>query len=448
MNGLPKPRRSIRGKLARLVLISVGLGLGVAAGLDLYQEARRYILAKRETLLATAQVFGAATSKAVAARDPDAVLQAIRAIARVPGLVHAEVEDVTGESLAQIGGAVRLHGDLDLNESSAVSPLDLLRSATVQVAVPVIEAGQPVGRIVLVSETGDLFARFRDTLMTAAIGSALAIAIGLLISLRLQRAITRPLAALTETMARIERNHDYTASIAVMGDDETGMLASTFNSMIDEIRRATSDLVAREEEIIHRLSRAAEQRDDQTGEHIMRMAKLCRFVTQGLGMDANLADDIVRAAPMHDVGKIAVPDAILFKAGRLDSAERREMQKHAQKGYEILRDSKSALIQLAAEIALTHHERWDGAGYPRGLKGEDIPLAGRIAAVADVCDALASARPYKKAWPLDAVQAYLVKNAGAQLDRACVQALVARWADVERLYAGLTSTTGPVPRAA
>lgn len=439
-----KARRSIRGKLARLVLISVGIALGIAAALDVYQESRRYILVKRETLLATAQVFSAATSKAVATRDTAAVIQAIRAIARVPGLVHAEVEDSNGATLTEIGGAVRLNGDLDLDERGTASPLDLLRSGTVKIAVPVIEAGQPVGRLVLVSETSDLFARFGSVLLTATIGSALAVAIGLLISFRLQRSITRPLVSLTETMAAVERDHDYTSSIVVTGDDETAVLASGFNSMIGEIRKATIDLVAREEEIIHRLSRAAEQRDDQTGEHIMRMAKLCRLVTQGLGLDEKLSDDIYRAAPMHDVGKIGVPDAILFKTGRLDPNERREMEKHAQFGYEILRDSNSTLIQLAAEIALCHHERWDGTGYPRGLRGEDIPLSGRIASVADVCDALASERPYKKAWPLEAVKAYLIENSGTQLDPACVRALIARWPSVENLYSGSKDFTGPV----
>ena len=434
MTASSEPRRSIRGKLVRLVLVSVGISLGGAATLDVFHESRRYVLTKRETLLATAQVFSAATSKAVATRDTAAVMQAIRAVARVPGLVHAEVEDSTGETLAQIGDAVRLSGDLDLDGSDAVSPMDLLSSRTVQISVPVVEAGRPVGRLVLVSETSDLMDRFVSVLLTAAAGSALAVMIGLVISLRLQRSITRPLVSLTQTMARIEQSHDYTAKLEITGDDETGVLASSFNSMIDEIRKTTSDLVAREEEIIHRLSRAAEQRDDQTGEHIIRMAKLCWLIAQGLGLGERRSEDIYRAAPMHDVGKIGVRDAILFKPGRLDPDERREMERHARFGYEILRDSNSPLIQLAANIALTHHERWDGGGYPRGLKGDDIPLEGRVAAVADVCDALASERPYKKPWALEAIRTFLLENSGTQFDPSCVQSLIYRWSDVEQIY--------------
>ena len=146
-------------------------------------------------------------------------------------------------------------------------------------------------------------------------------------------------------------------------------------------------------------------------------------------------------APLHDVGKIAVPDSIMFKPARLDAAERREMERHTTYGYEILRDSESDLVVLAAEMAWSHHERWDGSGYPRGLEGNDIPLVGRIAAVADVCDALASERPYKPAWSLEAVRGHLVENSGTQFDPACVESLLSRWDAVEALYAGPGAAT-------
>ena len=130
----------------------------------------------------------------------------------------------------------------------------------------------------------------------------------------------------------------------------------------------------------------------------------------------------------------------MFKPGKLDAAERREMEKHTAYGYEILRDSKSDLVLMAAEMAWSHHERWDGTGYPRGLKGNAIPLVGRIAAVADVTDALASKRPYKPAWSLDAVHAHLVENSGTQFDPACAEALLKQWDAVEELYATSTET--------
>ena len=192
-----------------------------------------------------------------------------------------------------------------------------------------------------------------------------------------------------------------------------------------EVARATETLVSREEEIILRLSRAAEQRDDGTGDHIVRMASLCRTIAEGLGLGPDLARTIWLAAPMHDVGKIGISDAILLKPGPLDPQERREMERHAEYGFRILDGSSSELIRTAAEMALSHHERFDGKGYPRGLSGEAIPLSGRIAAVADVCDALASERPYKPAWSLDRIKAYLIENAGTQFDPRVTEALLA-----------------------
>jgi putative two-component system response regulator len=168
------------------------------------------------------------------------------------------------------------------------------------------------------------------------------------------------------------------------------------------------------------------------------MASLCRTIADGLGLDPDVTRTLYLAAPMHDVGKIGVSDAILLKPDRLDPEERREMQRHAEYGFRILDGSSSELIRTAAEMALAHHERWDGTGYPRGLAAEAIPLCGRIAAVADVCDALASERPYKPAWSLDRIKAYLIENAGTQFDPQCVRALIGRWGEVVALYGAQT----------
>ncbi|MGU3656173.1 HD domain-containing phosphohydrolase [Methylobacterium fujisawaense] len=190
------------------------------------------------------------------------------------------------------------------------------------------------------------------------------------------------------------------------------------------------------EELVGRLLRAAERRDDDTGNHIVRMAEASRVIARRLGLDDETVRLIHGAAPMHDVGKIGVPDAVLLKPGRLDENERRIMESHVEEGYEILRDSTIPLVQVAAEIASSHHERWDGTGYPRGLSGEAIPLSGRIAAVADVFDALASDRPYKTAWPSEKALDYLVQNSGRQFDPKCVQAFVDGWQEIAPLYAG------------
>ncbi|MDB5589901.1 MAG: hypothetical protein JWR86_426 [Enterovirga sp.] len=443
-----RPARTIRAQLRRLVLLSVGAALLLNAGLGLFHEAHRYLDSKRNTLLAAAQAFAAAAGPGLAAGSEVTVTQAIRAIARVPTVVYAEVQDRAGRRIAQLGGAVRLAGDLDLSDREAGSVLKLLKSRTAQVAVPVIDSGEQIGRLILVADVSDLDATLWRTLLPTALGSALAASIGLLISVRLQASITEPLAELGRTMSRIGQTHDYQGSVQVRRDDEVGALARTFNVMIGEIRRATAAIEQREQEVILRLSRATEKRDGDTGDHIMRMATLCRVTAEGMGLDRHVVDNIHRAAPLHDIGKVGVSDAIMFKNGPLDPEERRAMEKHAEHGYEVLRDSDSELIQLAAEIALSHHERWDGAGYPRRLKGEQIPLSGRIAAVADVSDALASKRAYKKGWTLDEVRSFLLANAGTQFDPDCVQALVSRWPDVEALYGPSRAAMSPEPAAA
>src|SRR5215208_2636677 len=229
-------RRSINFKLGRLVLIAVGIGLALVAGLGVWHETGRYTASKREALLAAAQVFGAARSRALANGDVNAVLQAMRAVGKVPGVVFAMVEDRTGAPVADLGSAVRLEGDLNLDAGQEVSLWRLLSSRTVQVSIPVVDAGEPVGRFIVVSDTNDLFGRFRDLLLTSVTGAALAMAIGLMISFRLQRSITAPLVALTRTMAAVRESHDYRATVEVKSDDEIGILASSFNGMIGEIR--------------------------------------------------------------------------------------------------------------------------------------------------------------------------------------------------------------------
>ena len=161
------------------------------------------------------------------------------------------------------------------------------------------------------------------------------------------------------------------------------------------LERSAKQLKLTREETVRRLSRAVEYRDEETGGHTERMSRYCALLAARAGLDA---ESIRTASPMHDVGKVAVPDHILLKPGRLTPDERREMERHASVGHEILAGSGSALLGLAATIALTHHEKYDGTGYPRGLAGTDIPLEGRVAAIADVFDALTSDRSYRAAF--------------------------------------------------
>lgn len=203
------------------------------------------------------------------------------------------------------------------------------------------------------------------------------------------------------------------------------------------VSQATAALAAREREIILRLSRAAEYRDWETGAHIIRVSMYARVIAHGLGLTPAEQDTVFQATPMHDVGKVGVPDSILLKPGSLDEAEHAVMQRHTVIGHEILKGSGAELLEAAAEIALTHHERYDGSGYPEGRRGEAIPLRGRMVAVADSFDALTSNRPYKEAWPKAIAWAHIEQNAGTRFDPGCVAAFAAARLEVEEIRAAM-----------
>jgi response regulator RpfG family c-di-GMP phosphodiesterase len=188
--------------------------------------------------------------------------------------------------------------------------------------------------------------------------------------------------------------------------------------------RAHEDLEAAHLETLHRLALAGEYRDDETRQHTERVARSTRRIALALGLDEDEASLIGQAALLHDIGKLSISDAILRKQGTLTSEEFELVKGHAASGAAILHGSTSAVLRVAREIALTHHERWDGSGYPTGTGGEAIPLSGRIVAVADVFDALSHARPYKRAWPPEDARAEIERLAGAQFDPAVVEAFL------------------------
>lgn len=207
-------------------------------------------------------------------------------------------------------------------------------------------------------------------------------------------------------------------------------LANHARNLADEVRRATAEIFERERETLNKLARAAEFRDPETGAHILRMAHFSALIARSMGLPDEMQESLLIAAPMHDVGKLGTPDHILLKPGRLTPEEFEIMKRHATIGHEILKDSASPFMQLAATIALSQHEKFDGSGYPGGLTGEAIPLVGRIVAVADVFDALTSERPYKPAWDLDRARNFLLEGRGGHFDPVCVDALLDSWDDV------------------
>lgn len=185
---------------------------------------------------------------------------------------------------------------------------------------------------------------------------------------------------------------------------------------------ALIDLSPKEEEYLTTLVKVAGYRDRESPLHSQRMAHFCAILAHNLGLPEEFCRDIRHAAPLHDIGKAGLSDVLLRKSGFLSPEERKEMEEHTRIGHTMLQGSRSRVFRMAAEIALTHHERWNGSGYPQRLRAEQIPLSGRIAAVADVFDALTSVRAYKTAWSLANAFKYLHDNAGEHFDPACVAA--------------------------
>jgi len=190
------------------------------------------------------------------------------------------------------------------------------------------------------------------------------------------------------------------------------------------VRERTRELVDTRLEVVNRLGRAAEYRDNETGLHIIRMSNYAKLIAHASGLSDSEIELVLHASPMHDIGKIGVPDTILLKPGPLDPAEWERMKDHCRIGADILGGQDSALMRMAADAALSHHERWDGSGYPNRLKADEIPFIGRVVAVADVFDALTSRRPYKSAWELDAAFSYIESEAGRHFDPAMARAFI------------------------
>ncbi len=206
----------------------------------------------------------------------------------------------------------------------------------------------------------------------------------------------------------------------------------------DRVRVRTRQLRESQLDIVRRLGRAGEYRDNETGMHVIRMSKICQIIGRQAGCDAAFCEMILYASPMHDVGKIGIPDRILLKPGALERDEFAIMKQHTVIGADILGEDESEVMTMAREIALSHHEKWDGSGYPHGLAGTDIPIAGRICAIADVFDALTSERAYKPAWSIEATTAWINDEAGKQFDPDLVghfNAVLDEISEIRRKYA-------------
>jgi putative two-component system response regulator len=244
--------------------------------------------------------------------------------------------------------------------------------------------------------------------------------------------------ALRARTLRIE-NRAYREHLEVLVDERTAAL----DDALAHLGRLAEELNASREETVRRLSIAGEYRDGDTGEHVSRVAWLTEVLARGMGLEGERCELLRMASPLHDIGKVGIPDSILRKAGALDADERAVMQMHAEIGRQILTGSESPMLDLAATVAWTHHEHFDGSGYPRGLGGGDIPLEGRIVAVADVFDALTHDRVYRRRFPADTAIEQVTKGRGTHFDPDVVDVFLACEAELRSIAEGTVPDLGP-----
>jgi putative two-component system response regulator len=235
------------------------------------------------------------------------------------------------------------------------------------------------------------------------------------------------------SLLRMKGYHDevkgYQQHLELMVDDKTKALKGA----LVELEHARLATVRAHMETIHKLSAAAEYKDEDTASHIMRMSRYCAVIAENAGLDDEAVDLILHSSPMHDIGKMGIPDAILLKPGKLDAEEWEVMRRHSIMGANILGDSTSKYLDAGALIAATHHEKWDGTGYPAGLVGEDIPLFGRICAVADVFDALTTKRPYKEPYSNEQAIEIMTRGRGTHFDPTLLDIFFSTMSSIEAI---------------
>ncbi len=305
----------------------------------------------------------------------------------------------------------------------------------------------PLGWTVLVTDMESAFFsevnNMRTLYLWILLGSVVVIAFFLSVFIR---HITGPVERLTETIGRIASTNDLNQRAQIQFTDEIGVLANEFNNMISTLqsnyheleltsqaeKRARQIAVEREAETLYLLARVSDFRDKETGSHLRRIGELSAMLSRLIGQDEDRQTLIRNGAPLHDIGKLGIPDSILLKPGALTKAEFLQMQRHTLIGHDLLKDARSVFLIEGARIALSHHEKWDGTGYPKGIRGDQIPLSGRIVGLVDVFDALTSDRPYKKAWDFDRVHSYILEGRARHFDPDLVDVFITNFDSFRR----------------
>ncbi len=265
--------------------------------------------------------------------------------------------------------------------------------------------GYDFGHIIIDVSINSYNQKYVDLMQQIMIIFPFALLLGIILSLFLSRSYTEPFSRLLDAMKKSNPTKDEIVIVQTSAQNEIKELFDEFNTQMEHISISTkeinilnNEIEETQKEVVFTMGAIGESRSKETGNHVKRVAEYSKILALNYGLNKKDAEMLKQASPMHDIGKVAIPDAILNKPGRFDKDERKIMDTHVQLGYDMLKISDRPLLKLAAIVAYEHHEKWDGSGYPQGLKGEDINIAGRITALADVFDALGSERVYKKAW--------------------------------------------------
>lgn len=306
--------------------------------------------------------------------------------------------------------------------------------------------------IAITERSSAYFSAADDILRRSIVILAIAVAAASILSGAYLRHLLGPLERLSGAICRVAATGDLALRTPVESRDEIGVLALRFNEMVSALelqssrlseanlaeRKAYETAVQREIETLFLLGRISDYNDEKTGSHLKRIGAFSALFAAILGESPDEVDLILNSSPLHDIGKIAIPEAILLKPGKLTPEELEVMRRHTVIGYDLLKNSQSRYLVQGAMISYTHHERWDGAGYPRGLAGEDIPLPGRIVSIVDVFDALVSDRPYKQAWTAETALEYIVGQGGRQFDPKLVGLFSSRIEEFARIRSELS----------
>jgi response regulator RpfG family c-di-GMP phosphodiesterase len=297
-------------------------------------------------------------------------------------------------------------------------------------------------------ERAGFYQEIREIILKGVVVLACCVAVTVVLLLVFSRYLTRPLSSMVETIEGIIHDREFSRKVAVEYDDELGSLANRFNHMTASLLRtynevkdhayreavARKQVIQREYETLIVLGKAAEYKDPSTGMHIARVAHYSRILAGLLGETEESQNLVYYASPMHDIGKMGIPDSILLKPAGLTAEEFDMLKTHTTIAYDMLKDSRSVYLRTGAEIALTHHEWFDGSGYPQGLRGRAIPLFGRIVGLADAFDAVTSRRPYKEVWDLDRAFGMLEEESNTHFDPRLVELFVGHRQEVRRIY--------------